>query len=156
MPAQAPTLHNGEARFTFFNTAGEVVANDSGQVHAFEDAKTGLIWGDTLPKTMTAIQSDAAAADGKLLGESARLPTLDELETLRDITTHDPATFPELAALTKSSWYRTSSVVSDYSGYRWCVDFYDGSANAFGDDSSAWVRLVRGPVAALPRQSSAL
>ena len=45
-----------------------------------------------------------------------------------------------------------SSVVSNNSDYRWNVNFNNGTTNNINDNNNAWVRLVRGPVAALPRE----
>ena len=45
-----------------------------------------------------------------------------------------------------------SSVVSNNPDYRWNVSFNNGNLNNINANNNGWVRLCRGPVAALPRE----
>jgi c(7)-type cytochrome triheme protein len=74
-----------------------------------------------------------------------RLPTIDELRTLVDLTCRDPATNAEMFPNTPSQnfWSATSSDWND--AYAWRIDFATGRENADLKLTSSYnIRLVRG------------
>ena len=160
-PASAKFESVVSTEFWHLDANGNVVPFGTEHAYTF-DPRTGLVWGKTLPKKLDAKASDEAADKATGLdhlfaeGVKWRQPTRPELLSIVDLSKHNPAinaaAFPE----TKAEYYRTSSVVSGNSDYRWGVGFGSGTAGSIFGSYSAWVRLVRGPVAALPRQSSAL
>ena len=78
------------------------------------------------------------------LGEGWRLPTRMELESILDLTRHEPAIDTTRFPDTKSGAYWTSTPCAWSSGCAWIVDFSNGYANYYrrGHDS-AFVRAVR-------------
>jgi hypothetical protein len=107
--------------------------------------KAGLMWAatDVSEKRMTFATAKKACEDYRGAGFSDwRLPTIDELETLRDRTRHDPAADPELGL--KSNWYWSSTpLASSPSACAWFVGFYYGSSYWYYQSGEFFVRAVR-------------
>lgn len=101
-----------------------------------------LQWSKTLCKGE---RVDYAAAEKAVaeLGDGWRLPTRHELESLVDITRHDPAIDTDKYPDTKSNAYWTSSKCAWNAEARWVVHFYDGDVNYGHLDNFACVRAVR-------------
>jgi len=74
-----------------------------------------------------------------------RLPTLEELRTLVDLTCRDPATNLEIFPNTPG-WYFWTATPSDWNdAYAWRIDFKSGRENADLKLTSSYnIRLVRG------------
>lgn len=110
----------------------EITARD---IHALE-------WSETLLDGDRVDYATAEQAVSKL-GEGWRLPTRKELESLIDITRHDPAIDTDKYPDTKSSSYWSSSPCAWNESARWVVGFFGGSVGANPQDDGACVRAVR-------------
>ena len=75
------------------------------------------------------------------LGDRWRLPTIKELISLIDFTTHNPAC--SKINNCRSSYYWSSSPNAYYSSYAWFVDFGYGYVYYFYKDSHYYARCVR-------------
>jgi hypothetical protein len=89
------------------------------------------------------VDYDAALAAVEALGEGWRLPTRFELESLLDLSRHDPAIDTEKYPDTKSTWYWTSSACAWNDTAVWVVDFGGGHVGSDRRGSFACVRAVR-------------
>ena len=114
---------------------------------AFFDPKTGLMWPaqDVSTSSMNFEEAKRACSNFRCAGfDDWRLPTRAELETLLDLSRHNPAADPELAL--KSEYYWSSTpVASSPGGYAWGVSFSLGHVYWANQYSTAFVRAVRGP-----------
>lgn len=102
----------------------------------------GLEWSKTLVegKRVTFAEAEKAVAE---LGDGWRLPTRRELESIQDLSRHNPcidtAEFPD----TQSESYWTSTPCAWSASARWAVDFNAGSIYSFHLYGNACVRAVR-------------
>ena len=87
-----------------------------------------LEWSDTLLDGKT-VDYKAALAAVEALGEGWRLPTRFELESLLDLSRHDPAIDIEKFPDTKSSWYWTSTPCAWNDTAVWVVHFHYGNVH---------------------------
>jgi len=101
-----------------------------------------LEWSDTLLDGK-AVNYKTALAAAEALGERWRLPTRFELESLLDLSRHNPAIDTEKFPDTKSTWYWTSSECSWNDSAVWVVGFGSGFVYSFRRSGSACVRAVR-------------
>jgi hypothetical protein len=92
----------------------------------------------------------AGAAIAKLNKELAagepqwRMPTRRELESIQDLTRHDPCVDLDKYPDTKSGWYWSSTPCAWSSAYAWVVSFGGGNSDYdLRDDDYAFVRAVR-------------
>ncbi len=102
----------------------------------------GLEWSGTLLGGK-AVNYEAASAAVEALGEGWRLPTRFELESLLDLSRHDPAIDTEKYPDTKSTWYWTSSKCAWNEAAVWVVAFYLGFVYNLRRDYNACVRAVK-------------
>ena len=109
---------------------------------AIAPAADNLEWSGTLLDGRT-IDYEAALAAVEALGEGWRLPTRFELETLLDLSRHDPAIDTEKFPDTKSTWYWTSSTCAWSDAAVWVVGFSFGYVGYDPRYSNACVRAVR-------------
>ena len=111
-------------------------ANDVGA------ALAKLEWSQTLldGKTVTYKAAEKAVAE---LGEGWRLPTRQELESLLDLSRHEPAIDTEKYLDTKSTWYWTSTPCAWNTSAVWVVYFFLGGVNGLSRNLVACVRAVR-------------
>ena len=72
-----------------------------------------------------------------------RLPTIKELQSIVDITKHDPAIKGGFSN-TASSWYWSASPTVNYDSNAWIVSFYDGYTYNSTLTHTHYVRCVRG------------
>ena len=102
-----------------------------------------LEWSDTLcdgERVTHAAAEKACAA----LGDGWRLPTRMELESILDLTRHDPAIDTERFPDTQSGAYWTSTPCAWASSCAWIVNFYYGGASGNRRDNDlGFVRAVR-------------
>jgi len=123
----------------------------------------------TEPKAEGVLEWSATLCDGKnvdyaeaekacaALGDGWRLPTRMELESLLDLSRHDPCIDTERFPDTKSKWYWTSTPCAWSSVRAWIVCFYYGYANyGLRGNSDACVRAVRSVPSAESREASAV
>ena len=101
-----------------------------------------LEWSGTLCDGKS-VDYKAALAAVDALGEGWRLPTRLELESLLDLSRHDPAIDTAKFPDTKSTWYWTSSECAWNDAAVWVVGFSYGSVYGGRRGSSACVRAVR-------------
>jgi hypothetical protein len=111
---------------------------------AFLDEKNGLMWAaHDLDEALTF--DDAVERCKKYRGagfEDWRLPTIDELETLRDRTRYNPAADPELGL--ESTWYWSSTpAAASPADCAWIVSFGHGNSDWGSRDNRNRVRAVR-------------
>ena len=102
-----------------------------------------LEWSPTLcnGERVTYAAAEKACAS---LGEGWRLPTRMELESILDLTRHEPAIDTTRFPDTKSGAYWTSTPCAWSSGCAWIVDFGYGVADYYHRGvSGAFVRAVR-------------
>jgi hypothetical protein len=142
-------LMNAAARFTLLTAAGEPAP--AGTTHEIvRDTTTGLEWAvATFEKRMDHEQAEQACRDLRLGDhEDWRLPTAHELFGIVDLSRYSPAIDTAAFPGTKSNWYWTSSPGASAPDCAWLVGFYGGGVGLYGRGSAAFVRAVRGPVAA--------
>ena len=102
-----------------------------------------LEWSDTLCNGKP-VDYEAAEKACAALGEGWRLPTRMELESILDLTRHDPAIDIKRFPDTKSTWYWTSTPCAWAPGAAaWVVAFDLGSADDSLRYGRACVRAVR-------------
>jgi len=110
-----------------------------------KDNHTGLIWqkaDDGVQRTW----SDAKkyCQDLTLDGYSDwRLPSVEELYYLGDITKYNPALDTNYFGV-KSSWYWSNTTYKNNSSYAWLVNFFNGDDNCFEQSYTGYVLCVRG------------
>lgn len=126
-------------RFTELNSEACPKDGDGAPLRILQDSQLKLDWGPTLPKRMTHRQATEAC---EKLG--MRLPTIEELESLRDRTRYRPATVEAFAGETKSDPYWSSTPDAELpDGYAWGVGFSCGDSGFNGRSYQFWVRPVR-------------
>ncbi|MFZ5698766.1 MAG: DUF1566 domain-containing protein [Pseudomonadota bacterium] len=89
------------------------------------------------------VDFDAAEKAIAALGEGWRLPTRMELESILDLTRHDPAIDTKRFPDTKSTYYWTSTPCAWNASAVWVVDFGLGYASVNHRYNAACVRAVR-------------
>lgn len=101
-----------------------------------------LEWSHTLldGKSVTYEAAEKAVAE---LGDGWRLPTRQELESILDLSRHDPAIDTDKFPDTKSAYYWTSSPCAWRASAVWVVGFSSGGAFDLSRDRHACVRAVR-------------
>lgn len=101
-----------------------------------------LEWSKTLcgGEKVTYEEAEKACAE---LGEGWRLPTREELESILDLSRHEPAIDTDKFPDTKSSWYWTSTETACNTSAVWIVDFGDGDVDHDRRYDLACVRAVR-------------
>ena len=75
------------------------------------------------------------------LGDRWRLPTIKELISLIDFTTHNPAC--SKIEDCRSSYYWSSSPYAIYSSYAWNINFYNGNVGNYNKGYHYYARCVR-------------
>lgn len=101
-----------------------------------------LEWSATLLDGKT-VDFQAALAAAEALGEGWRLPTRFELESLLDLSRHDPAIDTEKFPDTKSAWYWTGTECAWNDTAVWVLGFHLGSVSYYLRYGDACVRAVR-------------
>jgi hypothetical protein len=111
---------------------------------------TGLMWAaETFSARMTHTEAEKACRELRLLGyDDWRLPTAHELFGIVDLSRYSPAIDTDAFPDTPSSWHWTSSPVASDPGCAWIVGFSHGLVYLGDRGGAAFVRAVRGPVAA--------
>jgi hypothetical protein len=129
----------------FSNIGSDGRPLDKPALAALLDEKTGLMWAakDVSDKSMTFSEAVTACSEFRCAGFSDwRLPTIDELETLRDRSRYDPAADPALG-LKSSSYWSSTTAASSPSFYAWLVLFGYGGSDFLLQHLKAFVRAVR-------------
>ena len=121
---------------------GVSIAPSIGTLAAVVDPPAKLEWSETLCDGRS-VDYDTAEKACAARGAGWRLPTRMELESILDLTRHDPAVdiaqFPD----TKSAWYWTSTPCAWVASCAWIVYFSNGYASSLLRDYRACVRAVR-------------
>lgn len=117
---------------------------------AIRDPILSLEWSGTLCKGKRVNHAKAEKACAAL-GAGWRLPTRPELESILDLTRHDPAIDTVRFRHTKSGCYWTSTPYARSSDCAWIVSF-DSGYSSYGRRgySDAFVRAVRSVPAVTP------
>ncbi len=112
----------------------------------YTDPKTGLMWQDdrdTVKKKMTWHQGRTYCAALRLGGyKDWRLPSVQELYTLIDLSKEDPAAVDELRFVGPKDYWTATQVAGD-SDDAWLVYFEDGVVNHYSKTRERRVRCVR-------------
>lgn len=109
------------------------------------DTKIGLLWHPDSTRLPHAAGL-AYAAELDLAGLLWRMPTIDELESVVDMTRRNPTTtLPGMVA----SFYWSSSAYACFTALAWVVYFGGGYSGYNGRTASFYVRCVAGPVGPL-------
>lgn len=124
-------------------TANEPIPVAGGLV--WIDHERGLMWdANTTAWEKTDAEADEVVKSCRLGGfDDWRKPTLDELESIRDITQYNPATNTKIFADTKPVYYWTSSPGSSDPGYVLVVHFGHGCVDLISRGGRFAVRAVR-------------
>lgn len=121
------------------NTTTRFFKNADGTV---ADNKLNVDWSITLMSGKDRPFAEAEKAVTEL-GEDWRFPTVDELFSLVDRSSHAPAINTEFFPDTKNDLYWTDEKAAFRSSDNWVVNFYYGSVAGFYLDADACVRAVR-------------
>ena len=107
------------------------------------DSSTGLEWQDDAIGTTMTWESAITHCEGLSLdGGGWRLPTVNELVSLVDDSTHNPAINPVFQNTASDNyWSSTTSASRTY--YAWGVDFSYGSQGNGNKRYNLYVRCVR-------------
>ncbi len=109
------------------------------EIETWTDPETGLVWErQGSKKTMSWKE---ALKYAKSLGNDWRLPTVQELFNLIDLTKINPAC---KITNTLSSKYWTSTTYAYGTSYAWFVDFYNGYVDNSDKGNNNYVRCVKG------------
>ena len=122
------------------NTAGGIVKSNG-----------NLTWADALTWCNSLSSGTCDLSDGSTAGQW-RLPNVDELESLVDLSQTNPAlpTVNQFSNVQTSIYWSSSTDAYD-TGYAWYVNMYDGSVKNFNTKTYAsYVWPVRGGQVAVP------
>lgn len=127
------------------SAGAELIDNDDGTV---TDTSTGLMWqkatgfgGRTLTWEEAVIYCQVLFLAGY---DDWRLPDRNELQSLVDYTTYDPAVDVNFFPDTRSFRYGSSTSSADNTGHAWSVSFYGGYVDTSSKIADFYVRAVRG------------
>jgi|SRR6185369_3428710 len=121
-----------------------LAAGSRAKAIALLDKKTGLMWAaQDLAGRHNWADANKVAAEAGIAGfDDWRLPTIEELESLRDRTLYGPAADPALSL--QSDWYWSSTPdASSPSDFAWYVYFSFGYSDYGGQSGEGLVRSVR-------------
>lgn len=120
----------------FIKLSGNFQRTEKESYKYIKDGVTGLIWQRETLGPMTWYYAM------ELNKKGWRIPTLQELESIRDINKYRPCCDPIFEA--KSTVHWSSSPIVYGNDYAWNVSFYDGYVVNDGKHNNSHVRLVRG------------
>jgi len=146
LKADYQTAEAAASRYIKIGAGGEQLPIDATTWSAVLGTRTGLMWSVEESPKMTQPKCVEYARDLGAAGFSDwQLPTLAQLETLRDVTRYSPAIDTAYFPGCKSDWYWTSTPAAGSPGYccAWFVDFGDGGAGWYYHGGNGFVRAVR-------------
>jgi len=140
-------------RYLKFSAEGHAMADSSTDHAGVWDRHTGLMWSNTLGDSrLSHADAEKACTALQLAGHADwRLPTRQELQTILDLTRHDPAIDTSLFPGTKAEAYWSGCRLAADPGFAWIVNFLHGLVYHYHRDYDARVRAVR-VASAPPRQ----
>jgi hypothetical protein len=143
----------GMPRYLKFSAEGNAMADSATDHAGVWDRHTGLMWSNTLGDSrLSHDDAEKACAELQLAGHADwRLPTRQELQTILDLTRHDPAIDTSLFPGTKAEAYWSGCRLAADPDVAWIVHFNHGNVNYNHRDYYARVRAVR-VASAPPRQ----
>lgn len=103
-----------------------------------KDIQKGLEWGKSSSDYMNFSQAQEYCKQQKGL-----LPSLFELESIKDLTVYDPCIDKSIFTDTKSGYYWSDMPYVAHNGCRWCVSFNDGRVYGYDEYFGSYVRPVR-------------
>ena len=108
------------------------------------DHRTVLMWTqEESPKRLTFAEAESHCTELRTGGFTDwRLPDLEELESIRDITRHKPCLDTSVFK-SNSSWVWSRTPTAWSPDFAWVVGFYDGYVYGSHRDDGAFVRAVR-------------
>ncbi len=126
---------------TFTVGSGRFVEYGSEQERMIKDQATGYVWQKGSGSNMPWKESLSYCENLSLSShEDWRLPNINELKSLVDVNTSNPASgFPGISSV--SFW--SSSSLTGTPAYAWRVDFDRGTVGGGSKTSNAYVRCVR-------------
>jgi hypothetical protein len=139
----ATGLHYKFDKYTWYNTDADTNGGGEGLADS-GDICYNYIGGDA--DSFCNTQAFVARVNSQSLcgATNWRLPNKNELSSIVDFVTLNPAIDRDYFPITNGSWYWSSSPgAGDYDG-AWVVGFKYGSDNDYGKSSYEYVRLVRG------------
>ena len=132
-------LPAGDIKISLQSNASEIVIGETSKpAHSTSE----LEWSETLLDGESVTYEKAEKAVKKL-GEGWRLPTRFELESILDLSRHEPAIDTKKFPDTKSAYYWTSTPCAWNDTAVWVVYFYDGLLHDYRRSYGACVRAVR-------------
>lgn len=123
----------------------DMIDNNDGTV---TDTSTGLMWQkETAAGTYTWMQA-LAYAEASTLGNhnNWRVPNINELLTLVDESSYEPAIYEPFKATTLDDLYWSSTTYTNTPIYAWSINFTQGVTRVLEsdkDEDTLYVRIVR-------------
>jgi hypothetical protein len=106
------------------------------------DHRLGLLWAaDESEKEFTWADAKTYAEASRIDGQPGRLPTQDELQSLRDLTKYNPCIGVPFKS--RAGWVWTDTETPWSSGLVFCVNFHCGGVSDLRRLGKAFVRPVR-------------
>ncbi|HET7163057.1 MAG TPA: DUF1566 domain-containing protein [Rhodanobacteraceae bacterium] len=118
------------------------IAPSIGSSAVVADPVAKLEWSKTLCDGKS-VDYETAEKACTALGDGWRVPTRMELESILDLTRHDPAIDTTRFPDTNSAWYWTSTPCAWDASCAWIVNFLNGNAYNSRRSYGACVRAVR-------------
>jgi hypothetical protein len=108
------------------------------------DNQTKLTW-QRLPdgSSLTWAKAETYCAYLNAAGGEWRLPTIEELQTIIDEQTYNPAIDQTAFPMTQASYFWSSTAHKSGAGSIWRVNFFDGEVSAGSAGDMLYVRCVR-------------
>ncbi len=138
-------VYNGDGTVTDFQTGlmWERKVLGAGCLHCMDDTYN---WTDAMSEWLSRVNgsTDDPDAQAGLGGHSDwRLPTIVELQTIRDCGFGPPCIDPIFWRTTPSFYWSSSTFAINQPGNVWFVNFDDGGVGVSSDSSGNFVRAVR-------------
>ncbi len=138
-------LHNTNDRYNWYNTDTAINGGSAG----FEDDDGNICFGYDVNDSNTYCNTQAyvarVKANGGICGATNdwRMPSVNELQSIADLSKSNPAIDTDYFPNTASNWYWSGTPYSANASYAWGVYFGNGNGGWGSRSSGGHVRLVR-------------